>query len=57
MGFQFIMSNRLTVDSNDIRSCFAWAEDGLALGIGKDVQAHGLMSVPTKVTQHRSTTA
>ena len=39
MGFQFIMSNRLSVDSNDIRTCFAWAEDGLTLGIGKDISA------------------
>lgn len=39
MGFQFIMTNRLDIDSNDIRSCFAWAEDGITLGIGKDVQA------------------
>ena len=39
MGFRFIMSNRLTVDSNDIRKCFAWAEDGLTLGIGKDISA------------------
>jgi hypothetical protein len=39
MGFQFIMSNRLSVDTNDIRKCFAWAEDGLTLGIGKDISA------------------
>ena len=39
MGFQFIMTNRLDIDSNDIRSCFAWAEDGITLGIGKDVPA------------------
>ena len=39
LGFEFIMSNRLDVDSNDIRSCFAWAEDGITLGIGKDVSA------------------
>ena len=39
MGFRFIMSNRLTVDSNDIRKCFAWAEDGLTLGVGKDISA------------------
>ncbi len=39
MGFQFIMTNRLSIDSNDIRSCFAWAEDGITLGVGKDVQA------------------
>ena len=38
MGFQFIMTNRLSIDSNDIRSCFAWAEDGITLGIGKDEQ-------------------
>ena len=39
LGFEFIMTNRLDVDSNDISSCFAWAEDGLTLGIGKDVSA------------------
>lgn len=39
MGFRFIMSNRLSVDSNDIRTCFAWAEDGLTLGVGKDISA------------------
>ena len=38
MGFKFIVTNRLSVASN-IRSCFAWAEDGIALGIGKDVSA------------------
>jgi hypothetical protein len=39
LGFEFIMTNRLDVDTNDIRSCFAWAEDGITLGIGKDVSA------------------
>ena len=39
MGFRFVMSNRLSIDSNDIRKCFAWAEDGLTLGIGKDISA------------------
>ena len=38
MGFNFITSNRLSKVGN-IRSCFAWAEDGLALAIGKDVMA------------------
>ena len=38
MGFTFIVSNRLSKAGN-IRSCFAWAEDGLALAIGKDVMA------------------
>jgi len=38
MGFKFITTNRLSKSGN-IRSCFAWAEDGLALAIGKDVMA------------------
>ena len=38
MGFNFITTNRLSKAGN-IRSCFAWAEDGLALAIGKDVMA------------------
>jgi len=38
MGFKFIVTNRLSIASN-IRSCFACAEDGIALGIGKDVSA------------------
>jgi hypothetical protein len=28
MGFNFIMSNRLSVDANNVRTCFAWAEEG-----------------------------
>ena len=39
LGFEFIMTNRLDVASDDVRSCFAWAEDGITLGIGKDVSA------------------
>ena len=38
MGFNFIMTNRLAKSGN-IRSCFAWTEDGLALAVGKDVNA------------------
>ena len=38
MGFKFIVSNRLAKSGN-IRSCFAWAEDGLLLGVGKDATA------------------
>ena len=38
MGFNFIMTNRLAKSGND-RTCFAWCEDGLALAIGKDVNA------------------
>jgi len=39
MGFRFIMTNLLAIDSNDIRKCFAWAEDGITLGVGKDIMA------------------
>jgi hypothetical protein len=38
MGFNFIVTNRLAKAGN-IRSCFAWAEDGLALAVGRDVMA------------------
>jgi hypothetical protein len=38
MGFNFIVTNRLS-KTGDIRSCFAWAEDGLALAVGRDVMA------------------
>ena len=38
MGFQFIVTNRLSVASS-IRKCFAWAEDGIKLAVGKDVMA------------------
>ena len=38
LGFNFIVSNRLA-KSGDIRSCFAWAEDGIKLAVGKDVQS------------------
>jgi hypothetical protein len=36
MGFTFHRSQRLTVAS-DIRTCFAWAQDGLLLGLGADI--------------------
>ena len=39
MGFNFVMSNRLAVDASNVRTCFAWAEEGVALGVGKDVSA------------------
>jgi hypothetical protein len=38
LGFRFIVSNRLALASN-IRTCFAWAEDGIKLAMGKDVMA------------------
>ena len=37
MGFNFINSQRLPVDADDLRSCIAWAQDGLALRIGTDI--------------------
>jgi len=37
MGFNFIRSQRLTVDASDIRTCFAWAQDGILLGLGADI--------------------
>lgn len=36
VGFKFIVTNRLGT-SNGARNCFAWAEDGLLLGVGKNV--------------------
>jgi len=38
LGFNFIVSNRLALSSTT-RSCIAFAQDGIALGIGKDVNA------------------
>ena len=38
LGFKFHVSNRLAVASN-IRTCFAWAEDGILLAVGKDTTA------------------
>lgn len=36
LGFEFITSTRLAVASS-IRTCFAWAEDGIKMGVGKDI--------------------
>tara|TARA_Y100000114_G_scaffold69658_1_gene63770 strand:- start:1401 stop:2264 length:864 start_codon:yes stop_codon:yes gene_type:complete len=38
LGFTFHTTTRLSKSGN-IRSCFAWAEDGVKLAVGKDVQA------------------
>jgi hypothetical protein len=38
MGFQFHVSTRLAKAGN-IRTCFAWAQDGIKLAVGKDVQS------------------
>ncbi len=37
MGFKFILSERLDLTSNE-RSCLAWAEDGILLGVGADMK-------------------
>ncbi len=37
MGFTFHRTQRLSVDSSDIRTCIAWAQDGLLLGLGADI--------------------
>ena len=39
MGFKFIRTERLTTDGNGDRQAFAWAQDGLLLGVGKDMTA------------------
>ena len=38
LGFNFIVSNRLSIASSK-RKCIAFAQDGIALAVGKDVQA------------------
>ena len=38
MGFQFHVTTRLAKSGN-IRTCFAWAEDGIKLAVGKDVMS------------------
>ena len=38
LGFNFIVSNRLSL-SGTTRSCIAYAQDGIALAVGKDVTA------------------
>jgi hypothetical protein len=38
LGFKFTVSNRLAKSGND-RTCIAYAEDGITLGIGKDISA------------------
>jgi hypothetical protein len=39
MGFKFHVSNRLTVNGAGNTQCIAFAEDGILLGVGKDVTA------------------
>ncbi len=38
MGFKFITSNRLTASGSN-RLCYAWAEDGIKLAMGKEPKA------------------
>ena len=37
LGFEFITSNRVLTNSSDQRRVIAWAEDGITLGVGKDL--------------------
>ena len=37
MGFTFHRTQRLAVDASDIRTCFAWAQDGVLLAMGADI--------------------
>ena len=39
VDFEFIVSNRLKVDGSSDRLCYAFAQDGMKLAIGKDVMA------------------
>jgi len=41
LGFEFIMSNRLSLDATntDDRLCYAFTEDAIKLAVGKDVTA------------------
>lgn len=40
MGFTFHRTQRLSIDSSDIRTCLAWAQDGLLLGLGADIHTN-----------------
>jgi len=37
-GFKFIQTERLLVPATTSRACFAWAEDGMLLGVGQDIK-------------------
>lgn len=39
VGFRFIVSNRLPVDTNSDRRVFCWAQDGMKLAVGKEPTA------------------
>lgn len=39
LGFEFIMTTRLTTSAANVRVCFAFAEGGIELGIGEDIMA------------------
>lgn len=43
MGFEFHRTQRLSVDASDIRTCLAWAQDGIVLALGADIH--------TKITE------
>jgi len=39
MGFEFKRTQRLAIDSDDIRTCFAFCKSGIKLGLGADMTA------------------
>lgn len=39
MGFDFIISNRLPVDSNSYRRCPVWVKSGMGVGLWQDISA------------------
>lgn len=47
LGFNFLISNRIPVASNDLINCFAFTQDAIQLGIGKDVEIT-IDRLPTK---------
>ena len=40
MGFTFHRTQRLSISSDDVRTCLAWAQDGILLGIGADIHTN-----------------
>ena len=36
MGFEVVRTQQLAIDSNDVRSCFAYVRSGMKLAVGKE---------------------
>ena len=48
MGINFIITERLPVDANSYRRCFAWTKSGVCFGALQDLYT-SVDDVPTKV--------